>query len=55
MHWRNEESEVSGFITDALSAFQTFLACFSSYRQATMTEDSLCTLRVLRGPALRSG
>ena len=52
---RNEESEVGGFITDALSAFQTFLADFSGYRQATMIEDSSGILSVLRGPSLRSG
>src|ERR1700757_1457619 len=52
---RNEESEVGGFIIDALSAFQTFLACFSSYRQTTMIKGSSRTLCVLRGPSLRLG
>ena len=52
---RNEESEVGGFIPDAFSTFQIFLACFSGYRQATMIEDNSATLRALRGPSLRSG
>jgi putative endonuclease len=49
------ESEVGGFITNAFSTFQTFLACYSSYRQTTMIEGSSRTLCVLRGPSLRSG
>jgi putative endonuclease len=62
--WRREKknalvetkkSEVGGFIPDAFSTFQTFLACFSGYRQATMIEDNSATLRALRGPSLGSG
>src|SRR5947208_13438343 len=43
-----------GFITNAFSAFQTFLACYSSYRRTTMIEGSSRILHVLRGPSLRS-
>jgi len=32
--------EVGGFITDALSAFQIFIPCFSSDRQTTMIRGS---------------
>ena len=37
---RKAESEVGGFIIDALSAFQTFIPCFSSDRQTTMIRGS---------------
>ena len=37
---RNEESEVGGLIADAVSTFQTVLACFSDYKQMTMIEGS---------------
>lgn len=52
---RNEESQVERFISDALSTFQTFLACFSSYRQTTTIEGSSPILCVFRGPSLCSG
>jgi putative endonuclease len=52
---RNEESEVRGLIADALSAFQTFIACFGSHRWTTMIQGNSAFLRGLRGPSLRSG
>ena len=52
---RKAESEVGGFIIDALSAFQTFLACFSRHRRTTMIQGSSGIVSILRGPSLRSG
>src|SRR5215475_10846741 len=52
---RNEESEVDGFISDAFSTFQSFLACLSRHRRTTMIQGSSGILRILRGPSLRSG
>ena len=52
---RNEESEVGGFITDALSAYETSFAYFSSSSRTTMIDGTSGILRVLRGPSLRSG
>ena len=37
------------------SAFQTFVARFTSYRQTTMIQASSGIFHVLRGPSLRSG
>ena len=41
--------------SDSFPTFETFLACFSRDRQTTMINGSSPTLRVLRGPSLRSG
>jgi hypothetical protein len=40
---------MGGFITDALSAFETFLAFFSNYRQTTMIEGTSGILRCFVG------
>jgi putative endonuclease len=47
--------KVGGFITDALSAYETSFAYFSSSSRTTMIEGTSGILRVLRGPSLRSG
>jgi putative endonuclease len=49
------ESEVGGFITDALSTYETSIAYFSSLSRTAMIEGNSVILRVLRGPSLRSG
>jgi hypothetical protein len=51
---RNEESEVGGFISDALSAYEPSFAYFSSSSGTTMIEGSPGILRVLRGLSFRS-
>jgi len=44
-----------GFITDALSTYETSIAYFSSLSRTAMIEGNSGILRVLRGPSLRSG
>jgi len=44
-----------GFITDALSTYETSIAYFSSLSTTAMIEGNSGILRVLRGPSLRSG
>jgi predicted GIY-YIG superfamily endonuclease len=43
-----------GFITDALSTYETSIAYFSSLSRTAMIEGNSGILRVLRGPSLRS-